>query len=55
VTTREKLARELARWGSSIKIWVIPALNNRRVVMPATADREADRIIKLLKGGEKGG
>ena len=55
VTTREKLARELCRWHDS---WLDPNHKSTDRDWEITVDkdflfREADRIIKLLKGGKK--
>jgi hypothetical protein len=49
MTTREKLARELYRWS----YYATPCWEKTLDEIRKQCLREADRIIKLLKGGEK--
>lgn len=51
MTTREKLARELCRWDCARRIYA--PWSQQTKTYHNFYFREADRIIKLLKGGKK--
>jgi len=51
MTTREKLARELCRWDWARRIYA--PWSQQTKTYHNFYFREADRIIKLLKGGKK--